>query len=453
VTSCSFSDLRQRLALGMPSGHCDETGVRRLWWAALETLQQDLLLQANVRQGLWIAAPLPALYEPQLLDHLQGWVWAPQNLEQLTPSGTALPGTKGNVTLSSTTGHYRRLSLDEADGHDPILVVITPTLQLALALHGPDGHRQLLMRCDPTTLSDALAFIGTRLQSQAPSLVGQLQDDLRELGPLHSDETLPQRFWPRLAERLASMAPSLTVQTATVPSAPSEQEREELDLLEAITHEVRTPLATIRTLIRSLMRRKDLAEIVLQRLQQIDVECSEQIDRFGLIFHAAELQRQPGEMRLARTDLDLILRSLADGWADQLARRGIDLDLDLEPGLPVILSDPRRLEPMLGGLIDRASRGLPNGAQLRLLLRAAGARLKLQILVHGPQHQRSEADETNQDQQTARIGPVLSWNPETGSLQLSQQATRQLLASLGGRYRQRQDRNVTVFFPVANDPD
>ena len=70
---------------------------------------------------------------------------------------------------------------------------------------------------------------------------------------------------------------------------------------EAIS-EVRTPLATIRTLIRSLLRRKDLADVVVNRLRQIDVECSEQIDLW-LIFHAAELQREPNEANLARTDL------------------------------------------------------------------------------------------------------------------------------------------------------
>ena len=63
-----------------------------------------------------------------------------------------------------------------------------------------------------------------------------------------------------------------------------ENASDDLNLLEALTHEVRTPLATIRTLVRSLVRRKDLPDLVMKRLQQIDVECSEQIDRFGLIF-------------------------------------------------------------------------------------------------------------------------------------------------------------------------
>jgi BRCT domain type II-containing protein len=47
------------------------------------------------------------------------------------------------------------------------------------------------------------------------------------------------------------------------------------------------------------------------------------------------------------------------------------------------------------------------------------------------------------------VGPVLSWNPLTGSLQLSRQATQRLFHSLGGRLTERAGSGLTVFFPVA----
>jgi hypothetical protein len=188
----------------------------------------------------------------------------------------------------------------------------------------------------------------------------------------------------------------------------------------------------------------------MKRLQQIDVECSEQIDRFGLIFHAAELQRQPTEANLARTDLESILRSLAPGWSEQLKRRDIRLSLDLDRGLPTVMSDSHRLEAMLGGLIDRSSRGLPGGSELHLGLQAAGARVKLQLHVVLPG---SATGPANASPAREELGTVLSWDPTTGSLQLSQDATRQMMASLGGRYQPRRDRDLTVFFPVQNDAD
>ncbi len=225
----------------------------------------------------------------------------------------------------------------------------------------------------------------------------------------------------------------------------------ELALLEALTHEVRTPLATIRTLIRSLLRRSDLSAVVRQRLEQIDGECNEQIDRFGLIFHAAELQRQPdsddeGEEggrardRLARTDLSALLRQLEPLWQRQLERRGLHFELSLSEDLPPVLSDPSRLETMLGGLVDRFSRGLGGGSRVRLSLRPAGSRLKLQLGSAGAR--------TPQAEGSRRVGPVLSWDPETGSLQLSRQATQRLFRRLGGRVAERSGSDITVFFPI-----
>jgi signal transduction histidine kinase len=338
------------------------------------------------------------------------------------------------------------LSLGPDDGDDPLLLVITPEVQVALALHGPAQKRQLLMRCDPATLSDVLVQLGGRLEHQSPAQAEQLRKALESIGSLQSNSAWSEQFWPRLTERLTGTAPGLMLQPIQAERPPEAPSHGDLNLLEAITHEVRTPLATIRTLIRSLLRRKDLADVVVNRLRQIDVECSEQIDRFGLIFHAAELQREPNEANLARTDLQAMLSALAPSWTEQLNRRGIALELDLSADLPAILSDSRRLEPMLGGLIDRSTRGLPSGSQLTLHLQAAGPRVKLQLHVEHPD--RSQATEAGPSPQREDVGTVLSWDPSTGSLQLSQDATRQMMASLGGRYQPRRDRDITVFFPV-----
>jgi hypothetical protein len=253
------------------------------------------------------------------------------------------------------------------------------------------------------------------------------------------------------------MAPSVTLQPLVHRSASPPEARSgspaspssELALLEALTHEVRTPLATIRTLIRSLLRRVDLPELVRQRLQQIDGECSEQIDRFGLIFLAAELQRQPpaADQTLARTDLSQLLRLLEPAWQQQLQRRSLSLELRIAADLPPVLSDPTRLETVLGGLVDRFSRGLPSGSVVSLSLQPAGARLKLRFSASGADLADAEPERDGTDSE--RVGPVLSWNPGTGSLQLSRQATQRLFHSLGGRLAERAGNDLTVFFPVA----
>ncbi|MGA1429038.1 MAG: sensor histidine kinase, partial [Vulcanococcus sp.] len=171
-----------------------------------------------------------------------------------------------------------------------------------------------------------------------------------------------------------------------------------------------------------------------------------------LIFLAAELQREPAaeqEQRgLARTDLSQLLRQLEPLWQQQLERRALLLELTLAPELPLVLSDPARLETVLGGLMDRFSRGLPGGSRVQLSLQPAGARLKLRLSALNLQAPDADSG-LERDQLQERVGPVLSWNPGTGSLQLSRQATQRLFHSLGGRLAERSGNDLTVFFPVA----
>ncbi len=486
----TLSELRALLGEGVPPGRGDEDSVRRQWWAALATLQEDLLAE-SAQRGVWLAAPLPALYEPALLRGLAGWVWTPTPLDGLRPSATALlpQGAAADSGAerrpkATAAGGFRQLQLRPDDGTDPLLVVITARLQVALALDGPAAARRLLVRFDAEALSSAFDLLDRRLQQDDPGGAARLRRVLQELGPLHNDPRLALRFWPLLAQRLASMAASVTLQplVAVRPpraqadaSAPRHGEPSgsraaeaavgepaarhlsgELALLEAITHEVRTPLATIRTLIRSLLRRRDLTPLVRQRLEQIDGECSEQIDRFGLIFLAAEQQRQsasgqaPNGGLLARTDLAALLGASEELWRRQLARRGLVLDLVIAADLPPVLSDPTRLETMLGGLVDRFSRSLSNGSHVQLSLAPAGARLKLRLSSHNAHPAR---DGDAEQRRSERVGPVLSWDPTTGSLQLSRRATQQLFHRLGGRLTGRGDTSLTVFFPVAGEID
>ncbi len=456
VNQGSIISIQQRMAQGVPVGKVDEQIVRRLWWAALDILQQDILLPLDPKKGLWFGSPLPALYEPKLLSRFKGWVWAPEEFSMLQFSQVSLlpPSTSRaidfeNSLLSKT---FQKLSLRKDDGHDPLLIIITEDIQVAIALQGKPGQRNLLMRSDPETLTDVLNLLDQRLNNENLEQSKDIRQSLADLGELRTNDHIDKVFWPLIASKLAEFTPSLTFQTYSEVEKTDSVETNvsgEISLLEALTHEIRTPLATIRTLIKSLLRRADLSTTVLSRLKEIDAECTEQIDRFGLIFNAIELERnQSSKSNLAKTDLGHILEILFPVWEKQLQRRGVQLRLDISQDLPQVLSDPERLELMLGGLIDRNTRGIEAGGTFVLELRPAGNRLKLKMTSNLPYSLSSNEIENNQIESNEDLGTVLSWNPKTGSLQLTQAATQRLLESLGGRLIRRRDRGITIFFPI-----
>ena len=306
----------------------------------------------------------------------------------------------------------------------------------------------LLMKCDEESLKLSIELMHAKLNQENYEEGVKFRNAINNLGNLNINNQFEKLFWPILSAKLANSTPNHNIQNS-VKNDEKNVQITEAKLLRAISHEVRTPLATIRTLISSTLKKYKMDESMRNRLIQIDNECNEQIDRFGLIFNAAELvsNEEPSLNNLVKINLAEIFKKLAPFWNKQLNRRGISLKIDIPKQLPQILSDSEKLELMLRGLIDKNTRGLKEGSTLILELRPAGQKLKLQLKVQKLDNNQKEILKKDNG---SDIGPVLNWNPQTGSLQLSQNATQKLLASLGGHVTQRRDAGLTVFFPISD---
>jgi len=428
----------------------DETS-RRMWWNALELIQKDFLSSNYENGGLWVASPLPAINEKRFIEAMKGWLWAPKGFSRFDFEKTKfLPyhQSRNGSEDFNYSNNYEILKLHSHDGYDPFLLLITSKLQCILTITGEKNKKNLIMRNDENSLKKVIELLDLKLSQENINASKEFKKHLHGLGELSFNNDFTNNFWPILSGRLANFVPNIKFK------APQRQENNETihiieaKLLEAISHEVRTPLATIKTLISSTLKKYDVDEKIKSRLTQIDNECTEQIDRFGLIFNAAELVSGDSSppQSLASINLGEILKNLSPHWISQLERRGISLKVDIPKELPEILSNSEKIELMLGGLIDKNTRGLQEGSTLILELRPAGQKVKLQLYV---QKENSDIKEKNYKSDGSDLGPVLNWNPQTGSLQISQAATHKLLASLGGHVTQRRDTGLTVFFPIS----
>ena len=447
--------IQDSLLQGLKTTYVDDETSRRMWWASLEVVQKEYLPHSFNEGGLWVASPLPALTNKKYSTKLQGWLWAPEGFPYFhKDKAVFLPADHSKSTKREINfiRNYKVLNLNPKDGYEPFLMIITPNFQCLLTIAGEKDKRTLLMRCDEKSLKTVIELIDAKLQQDNYEEGINFRNAITKLGNLNINEEFENNFWPSLSSKLANLIPKLNVQNSIKKNDDKTSQITEAKLLQAISHEVRTPLATIRTLISSTLRKYNMDESMRNRLIQIDNECNEQIDRFGLIFNAAELvsnNKSPSN-QLARINLGEILYKLFPVWSKQLKRRGIKLKIDIPKQLPEILSDSEKLELMLRGLIDKNTRGLREGSSLILELRPAGQKLKLQLKVQKLYKVKKEI--SNKDN-GSNIGPVLNWNPQTGSLQLSQIATQKLLASLGGHVTQRKDTGLTVFFPIADSND
>ena len=447
----TIKKIQELLIKGVQTIYVDDDTSRRMWWASLEVIQKDFLSQNYQNGGIWVASPLPAFNEKKFFNQLHGWLWSPEGFPYFQKENAGfLPINHSSKVKKDFdfNNAYKVLNLRKQDGYDPFLMIITPNFQCILSIVGEKDKKILLMKCDEESLKTSIELMHAKLNQANYEEGVKFRNSINNLGNLNINNHFENNFWPMLSAKLAKLAPNHNIQNSEKNYKKNVQITE-AKLLSAISHEVRTPLATIRTLISSTLKKYNMDESMRNRLIQIDNECNEQIDRFGLIFNAAELvsNEVPSLNNLAKINLAEIFKKLAPIWNKQLNRRGISLKIDIPSQLPQILSDSEKLELMLRGLIDKNTRGLKEGSTLILELRPAGQKLKLQLKVQ-------KLDQKNQEifkkDNSSDLGPVLNWNPQTGSLQLSQNATQKLLASLGGHVTQRRDTGLTVFFPISD---
>jgi signal transduction histidine kinase len=134
-----------------------------------------------------------------------------------------------------------------------------------------------------------------------------------------------------------------------------------------IAHELRTPIAELRTLAEVGLRRREAVDGERALRDVLDIAL--QMER--IVHHLLELARsESGQESLALSDL-LVEAALARAWAESERRsreRGLDLVLRV-PSELAVHADPDKLHLVLGNLVSNAVEHAPAGTTIRLLAR------------------------------------------------------------------------------------
>lgn len=412
----------------------------------LQALRSQL---AEVKTGVVLTAPLPFLSDLHALDH---WLWVPEGLQ----GSLGLPQSESIQAADLPLPRVLPLNLDDPLLQEPFCLVLSDHLSFLVILVPHPTNPTCCFSQTPEVLAEGVRLLAQHTARRFPALQADLALALHRFRPLANSAETWAPFWAAVLQQWPTVVAS--------DRSPSEERNDhsdratlgaDLELLQAIAHEVKTPLATIRTLTRSLLRRADLPAPARKRLEAIDLECSEQIDRFGLFFRAVELEnRESHSLLLARTSLTDVFAETVPRWRKQAERRSLALDLQLPERMPAVVSDPTMLDQALTSLVERFTRNLPAGSRIEIVVSLAGAQLKLRLtateLVSDPSDHPRTAPRS--------LGQLLTVQPETGSLSLKLEVSKNLFQALGGKLtvRRRSPQSsevITVFLPVEPSDD
>lgn len=171
-----------------------------------------------------------------------------------------------------------------------------------------------------------------------------------------------------------------------------EVERVHAALLSSISHDLRTPLATISASSQLLARsHEELAPAVRGEMLSDIANEAERLD--GLLRNLLAITRvEAGKLRLQvlPTSIDEPLSSALSRVEHRMQDRAIRVEI--ERGLPLVELDARIFEQALLNVLDNALRYSPARTALEISARAHGDRVDLSIRDHGFGVAASEAD-------------------------------------------------------------
>jgi hypothetical protein len=408
------------------------------------------LSEETTIEGLLIAAPLPLFSHPAIVSQLQTITFTTHhnNLRLLPVHPT------GIHPQQTSQPHHFPIELLSTDplADERFCLVLTSHFSLLVSLGEENGNPCCQFSFDPNDLDLAWKSLRGRIMLTEPHHLSYLDELVTRFSPIDPDYQWVMAFSQYLLQHqpVAILPPTQPASSpAATPEIPAKLAAD-VELLQALTHEIRTPLTTIRMMTRLLLRHPDLSPQVLKRLGAIDRECTEQIDRMELIFSAVELATtQPSQsVDLTTMSITQLLEQSLPHWQQQAERRNLNLAVDIPHQLPAVVSNPTILDRVLTSLVENFTRNLPSGSRIQVEVTPVGDRLKLQLQSHlDPDEQPAVSDKRH------AIGQLLTFQPETGNLSLNLNVTKNLFQLLGGKLIVRQHPHqgevLTIFLPLS----
>ena len=162
-----------------------------------------------------------------------------------------------------------------------------------------------------------------------------------------------------------------------------EMERLRAEFLGMVSHELRTPLTSIRGSATTLLdAASDLDPAEMRQFHRIIVDQADHMrDLIGDLLDVARIET--GTLPVDQEPVDVA--ALVDRARSVFQSSGgrDSLDIDLEPGLPPVMADRRRIVQVIVNLLTNASRHSPESSVIRVRAARDGAQVEVAVVDEG----------------------------------------------------------------------
>ncbi len=145
-------------------------------------------------------------------------------------------------------------------------------------------------------------------------------------------------------------------------------DKKKTEFLRIVAHDLKTPLASMRTYAKMLQMYDDIGEddrrVFLSTIEEESVRLSDIVNRF---LDLTQIESRTLHMEIAEVDLGHLVDHLANVYQTSARDAGIELVVEIDEDLPTVMGDAGRLGQAIGNLLANATKFSREGSQVRLV--------------------------------------------------------------------------------------
>jgi len=157
-------------------------------------------------------------------------------------------------------------------------------------------------------------------------------------------------------------------------------ERARRQLIAAVSHDLRNPLASMRAMVESIndgvVADQQTIHRYLEQLQREVEYLSRLIDD---LFELSQIDAGLIEIQLAWASLQDLISDTLEGVSAQAAQRRLAVEGIVDEGMAPVLMDTRRVQRVLSNLVQNALRHTPSDGTIRIEARDAGPEVRVAV--------------------------------------------------------------------------
>ncbi|MDP9353681.1 MAG: HAMP domain-containing histidine kinase, partial [Chloroflexota bacterium] len=235
-----------------------------------------------------------------------------------------------------------------------LLNIVPTTLVMFLSPH----DRGLVLLLLAYALAIALVFTSLMSASIAASL-GDIRASAARMAAGDLSVRVPVASERELAE-LGTVFNAMAARLEAAFARQRELEEARQGLIAAVSHDLRTPLASLRVMVEAIIDGVADDPVTIRRylgaMQRETVSLGRLIDD---LFEMARLDAGPIGLRLEPSPITALIGTTLESMEAQANLQGIDLRAQFDPNLHLVVVDPDRVQRVLYNLVQNALRHTP----------------------------------------------------------------------------------------------